>query len=104
MDTLRYGESNIIRDAVHLLFSAEKVKATQLEADHVIRPVRSRLHGEDFLVIPVVDLVRMKVSSDGNKDRAHDRGMDAAGVITVAVEGEWNEKFRLRRRHIRERE
>lgn len=102
LDMLLYGETNSARNAVHLLFSGEKVKETQLEAHPGIRPVRSSLHGQDFLVIPVADLVRMKLSSYRDKDRVHVRGMEAAGLITSAVEGELNEEFRLRLRHIRE--
>ena len=104
LDTLLYGEANSARNAVHLLFSGEKVKSTQLEAHPGIRPVRSSLHGQDFLVISVADLVRMKLSSYRDKDRVHVRGMEAAGLITSAVEGELNEEFRLRLRHIRETE
>ena len=55
-------------------------------------------------MISVADLVRMKLSSYRDKDRVHVRGMEAAGLITSAVEGELNEEFRLRLRHIRETE
>ena len=104
LDMLLYGETNSARNAVHLLFTGEKVKAAQLEAHPSIRPVRAGLHGQDFFVIPVMDLVRMKLSSNRDKDRVHVRGMDAAGLITNAVEQGLSEDLRVRLRHIRETE
>lgn len=104
LDMLLYGETNSARNAVHLLFTGEKVKETQLEAHPGIRPVRAGLHGQDCLVIAVVDLVRMKLSSYRDKDRVHVRGMDAAGLITQEVERALNEDLRSRLRYIRETE
>ncbi len=104
LDMLLYGETNSARNAVHLLFSGERVKETQLEAHPSIRPVRAGLHGQDFLVIPVVDLVRMKLCSYRDKDRVHVRGMEAAGLITEEVERELGDELRARLRHIRETE
>ena len=82
----------------------EKVKETQLEAHPDIRPVRAGLHGQDFLVIPVADLVRMKLSSYRDKDRVHVRGMDAAGLITQEVEQALSEGLQSRLRHVRQTE
>ena len=104
VDMLLYGETSSARNAIHLLFSGEKVKETQAEAHPDIRPVRAGLHGQDFLVIPVGDLVRMKLSSWRDKDRVHVRGMDAAGLITGDVELELSEELRSRLRHVRETE
>ena len=104
LDMLLYGETNSARNAVHLLFTGEKVKETQLEAHPDIRPVRAGLHGQDFLVIPVADLVRMKLSSYRDKDRVHVRGMDAAGLITQEVEQALSEGLQSRLRHVRQTE
>ncbi len=104
LDMLLYGDTNSARNAVHLLFVGERVKETQLEAHPRIRPVRSGIHGQEFLVIPVIDLVRMKLSSYRDKDRVHVRGMDAAGLIPQEIEHELNEGLRSRLRHIRETE
>ena len=104
LDMLLYGDTNSARNAVHLLFAGEKVKETQLEAHPRIRPVRSGIHGQEFLVIPVIDLVRMKLSSYRDKDRVHVRGMDAAGLIPQEIEHELSEGLRSRLRHIRETE
>lgn len=101
---LLYGETSSARNAIHLLFSGEKVKAAQLEVHPAIHPVHARLHGQDFRVIPVVDLVRMKLSSYRDEDRVHIRDMDAAGLITQEVEQALSEDLRSRLRHIRETE
>ena len=101
IDMLLYGESDSARDAVHLLFSGQKVKQTQLEAHPLLRPVRAGLHGQEFAVIPVADLVQMKLSSYRDKDRVHIRGMDAAGLITPDVESTLNESLVTRLHHIR---
>jgi hypothetical protein len=104
LDMLLYGDADSARNAVHLLFAGEKVKETQLEAHPRIRPVRSGIHGQEFLVIPVIDLVRMKLSAYRDKDRVHVRGMDAAGLITLEIEHGLDEGLRSRLRHIRETE
>jgi hypothetical protein len=104
LDMLLYGEADTARNAVHLLFAGEKVKASQLESHPDIQPVRAGLHGQDFWVIPVLDLVRMKLSSYRDKDRVHIRGMDAAGLITGEVEHGLSAELRTRLRHIRETE
>ena len=49
-------------------------------------------------------LVRMKLSSNRDKDRVHIRGMDSAGLVSEAVEQELSEGLRSRLRHIRETE
>jgi hypothetical protein len=104
IDMLLYGETTSARNAVHLRYAGERVKATQLESHPGINPVRVGLHGQDFLVIPVVDLVRMKLSSYRDKDRVHIRGMDAAGLVTPDVENSLSEPLRTRLKHVRETE
>lgn len=104
IDTLLYGESTNARNAVRLLFANEKVKASQAEPNPPVRPTRLRLHGQGFWVIPVADLLTMKLSSYRDKDRVHARGMDAAGLITPDVEASLSEELRARLRHTRETE
>jgi len=101
IDMLLYGETTSARNAIHLLFSGERVKESQLEAHPGIRPVRTGLHGQEFLVIPVVDLVRMKLNSNRDKDRVHVRGMDAAGLIDSVIESALSDEQTLRLAHIR---
>jgi hypothetical protein len=104
IDMLLFGETNSARNAIHLLYAGEKVKETQLEAHPSINPVRAGLHGQDFQVIPVFDLVRMKLSSYRDKDRVHVRGMDAAGLITRDVEHGLSAELLARLRNVRETE
>jgi len=87
-----------------LLYAGEKVKATQLESHPPVSPVRAGLHGQDFRVIPVLDLARMKLSSYRDKDRVHVRGMDAAGLITREIEHGLSEELLVRLRNVRETE
>jgi hypothetical protein len=103
-DMLLFGETNSARNAIHLLYAGEKVKAAQLESHPGIHPVRAGLHGQDFWVIPVLDLVRMKLCSYRDKDRVHVRGMDAAGLITKDVEHGLSEELLARLRNVRETE
>ena len=104
IDMLLFGDTTSARNTVHFLYAGEKVKATQLESHPGIDPVRAGLHGQDFWVIPVLDLVRMKLSSYRDKDRVHVRGMDAAGLITREVESRLSEQLIARLRNVRETE
>ncbi len=103
-DMLLFGDTNSARNAIRLLYAGERVKATQLEPHPRINPVRAGLHGQDFWVIPVLDLVRMKLSSYRDKDRVHVRGMDAAGLITREVEQGLSQELLSRLRNVRETE
>ena len=103
-DMLLFGDTNSTRNAVRLLYAGEKVKATQLESHPHINPVRVGLHGQDFWVIPVLGLVRMKLSSYRDKDRVHVRSMDAAGLITRDIEDGLGEELMARLRNVRETE
>lgn len=55
-------------------------------------------------MIPVLELVQMKLSSYRDKDRVHGRGLDAAGLITNAVELGLSEPLRARLQNVRETE
>lgn len=100
LDMLIFGQTDSARNAIHLLFTGEKVKDSQLEPHPTIRPERAGLHGRDFLVTSVMDLVRMKLSSYRDKDRVHIRCMDAAGLITMSIEAALAD-LQERLRHIR---
>lgn len=88
-------------NAVHLVFSDEKVRPDYPAPSPPIRPVRKRIHGEDVMVIGVQDLLRMKLTSNRDKDRVHVRSMDAAGLITSEVESSLPQELRARLAHIR---
>jgi hypothetical protein len=74
------------RNAVHLIFSGEKVKPNQAVANPPLRPEHLQIHGVTVAVIPVSDLVQMKLSNNRDIDRVHVRDLDAVGLITAEVE------------------
>ena len=56
------------------------------------------------MVIPVADLVRMKLTSHRDKDRVHVRSLDSVGLVTEDVERKLTPELLLRLRQIRETE
>jgi hypothetical protein len=72
------------RRVVHLVFADP---ASQLGVAHRIRGVR---------LIPLVDLVRMKLTSFRLKDGAHIIDLDEAGLITPEIEAELSPVLRER--------
>jgi hypothetical protein len=83
---LPHGETQA-RNAVHLIFSGEKVRPNQAVENPPLRPEHLSIHGVEVAVIPVVDLVQMKLSSNRDIDRVHVRDLDSVGLITQDVEG-----------------
>ena len=90
-------------DGVHLHFSGEKVKPDQ-EPNPPLAPERLTVYGKEVAVVPVSDLVRMKLNSYRDKDRVHVRGLDAAGLITPEVEKALPANLQSRLQHIRDTE
>ena len=95
VDMLLYGSTESARNAVRLIFSGEEIP---------ILPEKKVIHGREVLVVPVADLVRMKLSSYRDKDRVHIRSMDAAGLITREVEKGLPDELQSRLQHVRETE
>jgi hypothetical protein len=104
VDMLLYGELDSAKNAVHLIFSGEMVRPNQATPNPAIAPEKKRIHGGEVMVIPVADLVRMKLSSFRDKDRVHVRSMDAAGLITPEVESKLPPELSTRLQHVRETE
>ena len=71
------------RRAVHLVFAGEKVRPEYPEQTPDLGPYR-RLRG--LRLIPLADLVRMKLTSFRASDEAHVKDLDEAGLITPEVE------------------
>ena len=72
------------RRAVHLLFSGEKVRPDYVsDAQTCIRRTQ-RL--PRLQLIPLPDLVRMKLTSFRAKDEAHIKDLDEAGLLTPEIE------------------
>ena len=92
------------RNAVHLIFSGESVKASQAVPNPPIRPERIAIHGVEVCVIPVPDLVRMKLSNNRDIDRVHVRDLDSVGLITPDLAASLPPVLRDRLQDIRSRE
>ena len=104
VDMLVYGDTASAKNAVHLIFSGEKVRLTYPVPAPPIEPERKHIHGKEVMVIPVADLVRMKLTSYRDKDRVHIRSLDAAGLITHEVESRLTPELLARLKHIQETE
>jgi hypothetical protein len=104
VDMLIYGNAESARYAVHLIFSGEKVRPSYVAPAPAIQPERKNIHGMEVMVIPVADLVRMKLTSYRDKDRVHVRSMDTVGLITDGVERQLTPELFSRLKHIRETE
>ena len=104
LDMLIYGRAESARNAVHLIFSGEKVRPAQATPNPEIAPEAKVVHGKSIMVIPVADLLRMKLSSYRLKDQVHVQVMDAAGLITPEVEHKLPEELLPRLRHVRQSE
>jgi hypothetical protein len=74
------------RDAVHIVFSGEMVRAGDPEANPDVEPFEV---AEDFRTLPLERLVRMKLNSFRLKDRVHLLDMLDAGLIDAS----WPARF-----------
>ena len=89
------------RRAVHLVFTGEKVRqeypeaAPELGAYRRIRRLR---------LIPLADLIRMKLTSFRAKDEAHLKDLDEAGLIAAEIEAGLSPILRERLVRVRARE
>lgn len=83
IDMLTRADQPSARRAVRMVFAGEKVRpeyvepAPALGASHAIRGLR---------LIPLAELVRMKLTSFRAKDEAHIKDLDEAGLITPEIE------------------
>ena len=81
IDMFLDGPAASARDAVHIVFAAEKVRPEYFEyAPDVDAPIIDK----DIRVLPLEALVRMKLTSFRDKDRAHLRDMIEVGLIDAS--------------------
>jgi hypothetical protein len=83
VDMLVQSEKPSARRAVHLVFSGEKVRPHYPEPTPELGPYR-QMRG--LRLIPVADLVRMKLTSFRTHDETHLKDLDQAGFITPETE------------------
>ena len=98
VDMLIDAEQPRARSAVHLIFLDEKVRSDYVEAVPSSPP---ELSSEGFLVAPVRDLVRMKLTSFRLKDKVHVQDLDSVGLITPEIVAELPEVLRQRLAEVR---
>jgi hypothetical protein len=83
VDKLLQAGKPSARRAVHLVFSGEKVRPEYPEATPALGPYREI---KGLRLIPLVDLVRMKLTSFRTRDETHLKDLDEAGLITPEIE------------------
>jgi len=89
------------RRAVHLVFAGEKVRPEYAEPVPELGPGRSV---QGMRVVPLADLIRMKLTSFRAKDEAHLKDLDEAGLITAEIEAALSPILRERLARVRARE
>ncbi|MCU1238071.1 MAG: hypothetical protein JWP63_6038 [Candidatus Solibacter sp.] len=101
VDMLVEAEGPSARRAVHLIFTGEKVRPHYTEPVPEIGP-SPRLQG--IRLIPLADLVRMKLTSFRAKDEAHLKDMDESRLITPEIESQLSEPLLARLAQLRARD
>lgn len=89
------------RRAVHLVFSGEKVRQDYAEPVPDLGSART-IHG--IRLMPLGNLIRMKLTSFCAKDEAHLKDLDDAGLITAEIEQDLPDLLRERLRRVRARD
>lgn len=101
VDMLVQTDDLSARRAVHLVFTGEKVRpdyaepAPELGAERRMRGVR---------VMPLQDLVRMKLTSFRLRDQVHVKDLDETGLITPEIEAGLSPLLRERLTQVRAQE
>jgi hypothetical protein len=100
IDMLVQSDKPSARRAVHLVFAGEKIKPDYSEPTPELGLSRT-LQG--IRLIPLPDLVRMKLTSFRAKDEAHIVDLDEAGLITPEIEATLSPLLRERLQQARTR-
>jgi hypothetical protein len=102
VDMLVNAENPKAKSAVHLVFIREKVRPGDLAAIPGFSEPTKTIEG--FLLAPVPDLVRMKLTSFRLKDKIHIIDMDSVGLITPEIEAGLPEPLGERLQQVRAEE
>ena len=86
VDLFLDGPGGKPRDAVHIIFAKEKVRAHEPVANP---DVTESEHGDRFQVLSLEALVRIKLTAFRDKDRVHLRDLIDVGL----VDGTWPARF-----------
>lgn len=87
------------RSAIHFVFVRERVRPTDVEPTPDFSTPATT--DEGFLLVPVADLVRMKLISFRLKDQVHLQDLDSVGLITPGIEEGLSPELRDRLRQVR---
>jgi hypothetical protein len=99
MDVFLDGPDAKPRDAVHIIFANEKVR----EHEPVSNPdVTESEHGEQFTVLSLSALVRIKLTAFRDKDRMHLRDLIEVGLLDGEMLSNLPEPLAVRLRQILE--
>lgn len=86
MDVFLDGPGAKVRDALHILWAGERPVPEAIEPSPHLGATEP---GDGFALIPLADLVRMKLISYRDKDRVHLRDLAGVGLI----DEEWIGRF-----------
>lgn len=86
MDVFLDGPQAKVRDAVHILWAGERAVPDAIEPTPELRHTEA---AAGFELIPLEDLVRMKLVSFRDKDRMHLRDLASVGL----VDSDWLNRF-----------
>lgn len=89
------------RRAVHMIFTGEKVRQEYPEPAPEIRSGRTI---QGVRLVPLTDLVRMKLTSFRLKDQMHLKDLDEVGAITSEIEADLSQVLLQRLAQIRAHE
>ena len=89
------------RRAVHMIFTGEKVRPEYSEPAPEMGPYRT-IRGVRLL--PLADLIRMKLTSFRLKDEMHLKDLDEVGLITPDIEAGVSATLRARLAQVRARD
>lgn len=78
MDVFLDGPEAKVRDAIHILWAGEKAVPDAIEPTPELNQTEP---GDGFELVPLEDLVRMKLTSFRDKDRMHLRDMASVGLV-----------------------
>lgn len=81
IDMFLDGDTTKVRDAVHLLFAAEKVREDYPLPSPDVEPAD---HSGGYWVVEFAGLVQMKLNSYRDKDRTHLRDMIDVGLLDAS--------------------
>jgi hypothetical protein len=102
LDVLAGPVAGTIRTVSHLVFVREKVRPGYLEpVPDFSEPTVTEA---GLLLAPVLDLIRMKLTSNRIIDKVHIVDMDGVGLITPEIENALSEPLRRRLQQVRAEE